>query len=214
VTTSRLGLTTAAVLWIVAGLAFVGLEAVSAAAVVPTYSYTHGYISDLGVPAWSPKAEWMNTAFWVQGIGFLAGAIAVGRAVGGAALFVWLAVANAVGNLLVAVAHGGSALVVAGYAWLHVVGAVLVIVAGNTAIVVGSSTTRRVIRMRGYRAVSIVIAALGFVCLALLSIATSKGMPPGTLERGSVYSILLWQIVTGLLLLRETAFRQRTVEAQ
>jgi hypothetical protein len=68
--------------------------------------------------------------------------------------------------------------------------------------------------MRGYRAVSIVIAALGFVCLALLSIATSKGMPPGTLERGSVYSILLWQIITGLLLLRETAFRQRTVEAQ
>ena len=196
-------------LWIAAALLFLALEAIAAAAVVPSYSYTHGYISDLGVPAWSPKAAVMNTAFWIQGLGFLAGALAFGR--GG--WFIGLAAANAFGNILVATAHGGSALVAEGYAWLHVVGALLAIVGGNAAIIVGSSTIRQAIAFRGYRIVSVAIAVLGFVCLALLSVNASKtGLPPGVLERGSVYSILAWQIFTGFLLVRETAFRQRKFE--
>jgi hypothetical membrane protein len=197
------------VLWIAAGLLFLALEAIAAAAVVPSYSYTHGFISDLGVPAWSPKAMLMNTAFWIQGVGFVAGAVALGR--GG--LFTGLAIANGVGNILVGIAHGGSALVAEGYAWLHVVGALLAIVGGNAAIIVGSSAIRQAIAFRGYRIVSVAIAVVGFVCLALLSINTSKtGLPPGALERGSVYSILAWQMFTGLLLLvRETSFRQRKI---
>lgn len=201
VSTSRRGLAAAAVLWIAAALIFLAFEAITAAAVVPSYSYAHGYISDLGVPAWSPKAALMNTAFWVQGIGFPAGAVVVVRALGRGRLFVWLAVATGVGNVLVAVAHGGSALVAQGYAWLHVVGAVLAIVGGNAAIIVGGSAIRQAIALRGYRGFSVVIALAGFACLALLSIATSKGLPPGTLERGSVYTILAWQTLTGVLLL-------------
>jgi hypothetical membrane protein len=50
---------------------FLLLEGLAAAAVVPSYSYVSGYISDLGVPAWSPKAALMNAAFWVQGLLFL-----------------------------------------------------------------------------------------------------------------------------------------------
>ncbi|MGX9792407.1 DUF998 domain-containing protein [Mycobacterium sp. MMS18-G62] len=200
--TQRRGLAVAAVLWISAGLLFLSLEAITAAAVVPSYSYTHGYISDLGVPAWSPKAMLMNTAFWIQGLGFLAGAVVIARALGGGRVFVGLAAATSVGNILVAVAHGGSALVNAGHAWLHVVGAVLAIVGGNAAIVVGSSVIRRAVAIRGYHIVSVAIAAVGFVCLALLTIKTTKsGLPPGVLERGSVYSILAWQIFTGFLLL-------------
>jgi hypothetical membrane protein len=203
VTTPRRGLSVAAVLWISAALIFLAFEAIAAAAVVPSYSYTHGYISDLGVPAWSPKAALMNSAFWVQGLAFLAGAVVITRALGRGRVFVLLAVANAVGNILVAIAHGGSALVAEGYAWLHVVGALLAIVGGNAAIVVGSSAIRQAIAFRGYRIVSVVVAAVGFVCLALLSVTTSKtGLPAGALERGSVYSILAWQILTGLLLLR------------
>jgi hypothetical membrane protein len=210
VTTPRRGQVAAAVLWIAAALLFLALEAMAAAAVVPSYSYTHGYISDLGVPAWSPKAVLMNTAFWIQGIGFVAGAVALCRR----GLFIWLAAANAVGNILVAIAHGGSALVAEGYAWLHVVGALLAIVGGNAAIIVGSSAIRKAIAFRGYRIVSVAMAVVGFLCLALLSINASKTrLPPGALERGSVYSILAWQIFTGLLLIvRETAFRQRRIE--
>ena len=110
VRTSRHHLAAAAVLWVSAALIFVLFEALAAAAVQPSYSYAHGYISDLGVPAWSPRAALMNTAFWVQGLGFLAGAVLLVRACGGGGLFVALAVATAAGNILVAVAHGGSAL--------------------------------------------------------------------------------------------------------
>jgi hypothetical membrane protein len=201
VRSSRPHLIAAAVLWIVAALVFVVFEWLAAAAVVPSYSYAHGYISDLGVPAWSPRAALMNTAFWVQGLGFLAGAVLLVRACGGGLLFVPLAMATAAGNILVAVAHGGSALVESGYAWLHVLGAILAIVGGNTAILAGSPIAAKAVRLTGYRVLSFVIAILGLACLAMLSISTTTGLPPGLVERASVYSILAWQALTGLVLL-------------
>src|SRR3981081_1007958 len=140
---SRLSLQAGAVLGISAAFIFLALEAITAAAVLPSYSYANGFISDLGVPAWSPRAALMNAAFWIQGLLFLTGAILIATAFRGAWLFVVLAATNAVGNVLVAVVHGGSALVASGYAWLHVVGALLVIVGGNAAILVGSSVIAR-----------------------------------------------------------------------
>jgi hypothetical membrane protein len=202
VRTSRLNLGVAAVLWITAALVFLLLEGLAAAAVQPSYSYLTGYISDLGVPAWSARAVLMNTAFWVQGLLFFAGAVLIARACGGGRLFVFLAAVNAVGNVLVAVAHGGSALVASGYAWLHVLGAILAIVGGNAAILVGSSVAAKAVAPRGYRSVSIALAVIGFVCLAMLTVTTStSGLPSGAPERGSVYSILAWQAFTGVVLL-------------
>ncbi len=203
-------------LWISAAVIFIAVETVAAAAVVPSYSYVNGYISDLGVPARSPKAVLMNSAFWVQGLAFLAGAVLIARALRSGWLLVALAAANAVGNLLVAVVHGGSALVAKGYSWLHVVGAVLAIVGGNAAIVIGSSVVAKAVALRGYRAASVAIAVIGFVGLALLSIAMSTAgttLPAGAVERASVYSILVWQVFTGVVLLaRETVFQQRNPE--
>jgi hypothetical membrane protein len=204
VRTSRLNLAAAAVLWISAALTFLLLEGLAAAAVVPSYSYVYGFISDLGVPAWSPKAALMNTAFWVQGLMFLAGAVLIARARRGGGLLIILAAVNAVGNILVAVAHGGSALVASGYGWLHVLGALLAIVGGNAAILAGSSVVAKTVVPRGYRAASVAMAVIGFVSLVALGITTSSdetGLPSGVLERGSVYSILAWQVLTGVVLL-------------
>ncbi len=191
-------------LWISAALIFLLFEALAATAVQPSYSYANGYISDLGVPAWSPRAALMNSAFWVQGLMFAAGAVLIAGACGGGRLFVPLAVATAAGNILVAVAHGGSALVESGYAWLHVFGALLAIVGGNAAIVAGSSVAAKTIALGGYRVLSVAMAILGFACLAMLSFTTSTaetGVAPGLVERGSVYTILAWQALTGLVLL-------------
>lgn len=202
VRTSRRNLGAAAVLWISAALVFLVVEGLAAAAVQPSYSYATGYISDLGVPAWSPRAALMNSAFWVQGLMFLAGAVLIARTAGRGRLFVLLTVINAVGNILVAVAHGGSALVANGYAWMHVLGACLVFVAGNAAILFGSWVVAPMVALKGYRAVSVTLAIIGFVCLATLSITTSRaGLPSGVPERGTVYSILVWQILTGVVLL-------------
>ena len=81
-TTSKRQRVSAAVAWLSAGLAYLTLEAVAAAAFRPHYSYAHNFISDLGIPSGdSPLAWLMNIAFCVQGTLFLVGAILTVRAV-------------------------------------------------------------------------------------------------------------------------------------
>ena len=115
--------------WLSAALSYLILEAV-AAAVFPHYSYARNFISDLGAAA-SPRAWVMNTAFCVQGTLFFVAAVLAVRAfeTRRARLFLGLAAANMVGNLLIAVFHSGPSPT----AWVHVTGAVLAIVGGNAA---------------------------------------------------------------------------------
>ena len=117
----------AAVAWLSAGIAYLILEAVAAAAFRPHYSYARNLISDLGIPSDNSPLAWlMNTAFCVQGTLFLVGAVLAAPR----RLFLALAATNAVGNVLIAVFHSGTA--------THALGATLAIVGGNAAILAGS----------------------------------------------------------------------------
>lgn len=175
---SRLG---AAVAWIVGPLTYLILEAVAAAA-FPHYRYVRNVISDLGVTA-SPRAGVMNAAFCLQGTLFLLGAVFLDRA----RLLLTLAVANAAGNVFIAIFHSGVA--------AHAVGAVLAIVGGNAAILAGS-------RIGGplYRRASIGLGLFGLLSFVVFA-ATMHDGPRGVWERGSVYSILVWQMFTAVGLL-------------
>jgi hypothetical membrane protein len=191
----------AAFAWTSAGLAYLTLEAVAAAAFRPHYSYTNDLISDLGIPSDdSPLAWLMNTAFCVQGSLFLVGAILTVRAIAPrkAGLFVTLAAANAVGNLLIAAFHSGPAARAEGTAWVHAIGAVLAIVGGNAAILAGSR-----IASGWHRKVSIALGAFGLLSFVLfvVELKGSSALPLGVLERCSVYSITAWQLLTGVWLL-------------
>ncbi|MBX9639880.1 MAG: DUF998 domain-containing protein [Mycobacteriaceae bacterium] len=183
--TARIG---GAVCWVVGVVGYLILEASAAVAYVPAYSYAHNYISDLGKAG--PRASLMHAAFCLQGSMFLLGALCiVGVPVNRRArLFVGLVAANAVGNILVGTVHSGL---------LHLVGAVLALGGGNAAILAGSALSPR---RRSYRTTSTIIAALGFLCLALL-VANSRALPVGVWERGSAYSIFLWQLLTAAVLL-------------
>ena len=75
------------------------------------------------------------------------------------------------------------------------------------------------VKMRWYRAVSVSLAVLGFLSLLFLGHAVGQ-LNPGLWERGSVYPIFLWQIISAALLIvrqradtptrrRETALRPR-----
>ncbi len=185
---SRLG---AAVAWIIGPLTYLTLEAIAAAA-FPHYSYGQNFISDLGVTA-SPRAWAMNTAFCVQGTLFLLGAILTVRAYEkrSARIFLILATANAVGNILIAVFHSGSAAQADGTAWVHATGAVLAIVGGNAAILAGSSLIGG-----WHRAVSVALGAFGLLSFAFLVIALTNATPPAVWERCSVYSITAWELLT------------------
>ena len=181
-----------------AGLAYLTLEAIAAAAFRPRYSYARNFISDLGMPSDdSPLAWLMNTAFCVQGTLFLVGAILTVRAVEArkAGLFLTLAAANAVGNLLIATFHSGP---VAATAWVHAIGAVLAIVGGNAAILAGSR-----IVSGWHRRVSVALGAFGLLSFVLfvIELKASSVLPLGVWERCSVYSITAWQLFTAAWLL-------------
>jgi hypothetical membrane protein len=196
-----------AALWIVAAVGYLVLEAVAAASFEPGYSYARDLISDLGVSAGklvhgqvvgSTRAYLMRAAFCLQGVLFILGALLI---VGipdnpRARLFLGTVAANAVGNVVIATVHGGK---------VHVAGAVLAIVGGNTAILLGPAAIGMVASWRWYRNISKLVAALGLLCLAMLMInsatANTNLLPDGVWERGSVYSIILWQLLTAACLL-------------
>jgi hypothetical membrane protein len=211
----RLLVTSAAAVWIAAGLSYLILEAIAAAGFRPNYSYAHNFISDLGVTSRgmfhgrmidSPLASLMNTAFYLQGTLFLAGAVLIVRAfeTHKAALFLTLAATNAVGNFLVATIHSGPIAQANGTSWVHATGAVLAILGGNAAILAGSSIVRNV-SGPWYRGVSAGLALLGLLSFTLLVIglkaSTRNILPPAVWERCSVYSITAWQMFTAGYLL-------------
>lgn len=186
--------------WLSAATTYLVLEAVAAAAFRPSYSYTDNMISDLGVPSQASVAWVMNTAFCVQGALFLAGAVLAG----GSRSLRALAAANAVGNVVIACFHSGSA--------THAVGAVLAIVGGNAAVLAGSSLIGG-----WHRRVSIGLGVVGLLSFAVFvyGLKHSGVGPLGVWERGSVYSITVWQLLTAAALFsrRPTAWPPRARRA-
>ena len=188
----------AAACWLVGGATYVILEAAAASA-YPDYRYAHDFISDLGRPD-SPQAHLMNTAFVVQGGLFGLAAVLLTRAVDGRrpGVFVGLAAANAVGNVVVAAVPSGSP----GTAWLHVGGATVAILGGNAAVLAGAPFLSAA---RPYRLMSRALAGTGLLSFAALTVAavtsTTVLLPSAVWERTSVYTIIGWQMVSAAVLL-------------
>lgn len=178
----------AALVWFVGAAVYVVCEAVAAAG-SPGYSYTGDYISDLG------GAAVMNIgAFVTHGMLFLVGAVVATRgstpALSGRG-FVAAAAVNAMGNVVIAVfpSHVHTAV-----PW-HVIGAALAIIGGNLAVILGGRSSSR----RGYRRFSVLVGTAGLLCLAAV---VGGASPVGLVERGSVYTIILWELVSAGMLLR------------
>jgi hypothetical membrane protein len=193
-----------ATVWLAAALVFFIAEAIAAASVSPSYSYAGHYISELGVPGWTPLAWVMNLAFCLQGVLFLAGAVLASResTTGRRRLFVVLVAMAALGDVLVATFHGNAlAIGDTNAAALHWWGSLLAILGGNAAIIAGSSVVAGLVNRRWYRPVSVILAVLGF--LSLLFVGHVVGQRhPGLWERGAVYPMFVWQILSAVLLLR------------
>jgi hypothetical membrane protein len=198
----RIGARAAAVIWLVGATAYVVSEAIAAAS-LPGYSYVADYISDLGA------AAVMNIgAFMLHGSLFLVGAIVIARScptLGWAGWsFVLAAAANAIGNVLVGTFRSGTPLTADHVNW-HAIGAGLAIVGGNIAVIIAGLGSRRIGTPRSYRLASVVIGLVGIACLLALIIDGANGsrlLPVGAVERGSVYSIVVWEIITGVAIFR------------
>jgi Protein of unknown function (DUF998) len=199
-----------AVLWIVGAVGYLAVEKLAAANVYGYYSYTHDYISVLGVPAWGRFAYLMNAAFYLQGALLFTGALMVVRAVGRrGGLFLLFTAATAAGFFLVATVHGGSPLAAGNGAQWHMAGALLAFIGGNAAVVAGSSIVTRAVDARWwYRGVSLLLAVAGFASFLICANYTVWGYryaPIGLAERVPVYSVLAWQIFSAVVLLTRPA---------
>jgi len=196
------------VIWLVA-------EAISAAA-FRGYSYATNYISDLGVPEVSmfegrtidsPLSAVMNFAFIAQGLLLVAGVILAVRAAGlrgaGRGWIVAVSIAHGIGMLLVGIFHGSEVNIANGFIILHVLGATIAIVTGNVVAILAGVQSRRVGAPSWYRVVSVALGIIGLISLVMLVIVkttTFPALPEPVWERGAVYTITAWELMTGITL--------------
>ena len=202
---------------IIAAVQYVVAEAVAASAWTnPRYSYSHNFISDLGVPSCggvlqgrticSPLYAVMNTGFVAQGVLFVVAAVLLFRLLPGRPRWAYLvlAVVHGVGITVVGLVHGSPEALADGSMQWHGLGAAGAILGGNLAsIVVGY----HILRGRGERwlgVAEVVLGAFGLVCVLVLVAMMSSGQIADNVavfERGSVYSIMAAELVAGVALL-------------
>ncbi|MGZ8177264.1 DUF998 domain-containing protein [Williamsia sp. SKLECPSW1] len=191
--------------WLLAGVAYIICETVAAQR-SPGYDYARDYISALGIPDRSPSATLMNSgAFVLHGVLFAIAGLLLTRSVGrrGRAWIVFpaLTVTNGVGNVLVGAFHAGTSP-------LHGFGALLAIVGGNTVMIVAAGLFADLGGPRWFCVGSRVAGVVGLACfVALLVIAGRGTRVEGAVERGSVYTIIVWDVAVGLVLLLAMARR-------
>jgi len=201
-------------LFLAAGTSLLILEAVVASA-FPGYSYATNYVSDLGVPEVgtfegrpidSPLAALMNFAFVLQGILMLSATVVLARGMRtGSARWVLVALAAvfAIGFITIAVFHGSEQAEANGTVNLHFLGGGLLAAAGNAILIVAGFAAAKFDAPTPARVTSIVLGLVGIFALVLLVLqkdGTIDIMGEGALERGALYSILLWEILVGGLL--------------
>ena len=184
------------------------------------YSYMYNFISDLGVPSYSPLAYLMNAALYIEGVLFLGGAVLMVRAdlCRKPVLFLCIAGVLAIGTILVGSAHDGSTERTHLIAWLHYIGTHFAMLGGNAAVLIGSFSLQKASFPAWYRPVSLALGVFGLLSFAMLAFAMKTPsvliMPPAAWERSSVYTIIIWQTVTGALLLARTLPSLRAAPAE
>ncbi|WP_207453973.1 DUF998 domain-containing protein [Herbiconiux sp. SYSU D00978] len=213
--TDEAPLRVAGLLFVAAGLWYLFTESVAAAG-FPGYDYATNYISDLGVPEPgvvdgrrldSHLSAAMNAGFLVKGLLIFLGIAAAYPALGRGwqrVLVVLLAIGHWFGLSLVALVPASERNAELGLTGLHVLGAGLAIVAGNLLFAFAALTVLRA-GLGRLAPLFPVLAAVGLVCLLLLTIGNETGadllLPDGVLERGAVYTITASELLAGALLL-------------
>lgn len=180
------------------------------------YSYVDDYVNFLGSPfagefrgvLISSPLWWLMSIAWIVA-GALAAAvsIALGRRLTGwrRRTITALGSAQAIALILFAVFPLGPARFDDGTLPLYLAGAFLSIIAGNALAIVTGLSHRPLGLPRRLAIVSITIGAIG-----LLNIPLTYGwVPAGLAERISLYSYLLWALLTGLALIRSAAGKVR-----
>ena len=199
----------AAVLWLAAAGLYLSTERMAASAFSPPYSYAHYFISDLGVPVCgsifegraicSPLHKIVNSAFALHGLLFLGAALTVTWLISNPAKFAFIAFAtlHCVGMVLIGAFPAGGP-----HLRIHVAGAFISIAAGNGTALISVAIFRKSQPRKIHQAASIGLPALAAMALALLmtkrTLGATYGPPAAALERISVYTITIWEVISAV----------------
>jgi hypothetical membrane protein len=203
------------IIWIVGGVWYLLCESVAAFG-YPGYSYQHNYISDLGVPGAalmhgknliSNLPDVMNAGFAGQGLAFILAAILLyssSSALRGRVTFLAISIAHGFGITLAALVHGSDPIFISHFGVIHVVGAFLAIVGGNVVLILLGRRVMLNLVPPAVRNTAALLGVIGLISLVLLSLKPLH-LPlffdDGYWERGSVYSIIIGEIVAGSALI-------------
>ncbi|WP_052460638.1 DUF998 domain-containing protein [Microbacterium gorillae] len=209
---SSLGpLSTTGALWVIGPAWYVLCEAIAAAA-FPGYNYATFYISDLGVPTFgdfqgrdlhSQVPAVMDAGFIGVGLFFLLGALLLLPRLTNRRAATWfsiIAVIHTAGITFVGLVPGSPENVALGLITIHVLGATAAIVAGNAAAIVSTAALHGLGLPAWHRRSGPILGALGLAGSVLLTL--HFWLPDGVWERGAVYPFMIWQFITGILLIR------------
>jgi hypothetical membrane protein len=198
---------------IASGGIYFSAEFIAAAAWTdPPYSYTHHFISNLGVHGpstafgqfmHSPLAWVMNAGFILFGVASFAGiAMLKGLSGGRRSAAIALATLMTTGITLVGLFPGSGEALEDGTGAYHALGAFAAFVGGNALLILLGRSYRSVGVPRGRGKALVLLGALGFVSLvafmALLS--SDTGVLIGLVQRAVVYPILIGLIGVGAAL--------------
>lgn len=210
---------TAGLFLLIAAVQYLALEAVAAVAWRhPRYSYAVNFISDLGNPVRgdvfdgrtidSPLHLVMDTAFIVQGILFIGATALLYRSLTGrvATALLVLALIHGIGVITVGLFPESAAALTNGVIIAHSIGAIGAIVGGNVVLLVSTVAGRRLGVARWHQALGITLGVVGLAAFAVLQADHALYVAAGGVpERVAVYTIVAWEAVTGIALLRSVA---------
>ena len=200
--------TAAGVVWICAAQFFVA-QAVAQSRWTTPFSLATNFISDLGNTTCGPYggsyvcSPWhllMNASFVLQGVIIIIGAVLARQSFAGR---LWGAV---VLPLLIVTALG-----IAGVGLFpedvnnpaHVVCAGTQFITGNVAMIVCGVAARREKRWRTFAAVSAALGVAGLLATGLFVEGYGLGLGVGGMERVAAYTLPVWLVMSGVLMVRE-----------
>ena len=193
---------------------YLAAEAIAASAWKdPAYSYAGNWISDLGSATAgvfqgrelnSPLNVVMNSGFIIQGLLFGVGVLLLSRTITGRTrtFTVVMGILATIGYVLVGTFHGSLQAQQDGTLPLHFTGATLAILGANLLSLVLGIHWRKSPATRQIGITSIILGSLGLAAVIVLFLTFGAGLPSGAIERATVYTIVLWQVVVAIALLR------------
>nr|WP_294998258.1 DUF998 domain-containing protein [uncultured Methanobrevibacter sp.] len=189
----------AGITFLIGSLYYIIAEAISAtffnASITNTYLFHT--ISELGIPNFNSPLFWlMNSAFILIGLVMLFGSFYKFKdyIVKNNIPYYIFTVITALGVIIVGLIHGGNPLT-SGY---HTMGAVMAILGGNILLILIS---RSMDEFSNYQKTTLVLGVIGLLAFWMMFFSMGNAYMP-TLERLSVYPMIIWSFVTGVYLIR------------